>query len=127
MTMARPVTDPQVRALIPDTTIVDLVTPFINIANRMVDKLAASSCGTSLTDAELEDIELFLSAHFAAQTDPSIAIVSQKVEGSSTVASRGNVNNQSGLMSTHFGQQANSLSGGCLLELELRKPTLVFA
>ncbi len=125
--MARPVTDPQVRMLIPNTTITDLTTPFISCANARIDVLAASSCGTSLTETELECIELYYAAHLAAQTDPSLAIVSEKVEGSTVVASRGNVANQSGLMSTHFGQTANSLSGGCLQELELRKPTLAFA
>ena len=125
--MARPVTDAQVRAVIPGTTITDLTTPFITCANGQVDRLALTPCGSDLTDAELECIEIYLSAHLAAQTDSGLAILSQKVEGSSVTASRGNVASQSGLMSTHFGQTANTLSGGCLQELEKRQPSLVFA
>lgn len=122
--MARPVSDTQVRALIPNTTIVSLA-PFITTANILVDKLAASACGSSLSAAELEQVEIYLSAHFAAVTDPSVAITVEKVEGTSVTASRGNVN-QNGILSTQYGHMANTLSSGCLVELDMRKPTVGF-
>jgi len=125
--MARPVLDAQVRAVIPGTTIADLAVPFISCANGMVDRLAASPCGSDLTDAELECIEIYVSAHLAAQTDPSLAIISERVEGSSVTASRGNVSSHSGIMATNFGQMANTISNGCLQEFEKREPGIVFA
>ena len=124
--MARPVTDADVRVIIPSTSIVDL-TPFITVANQLVNRLAASDCGSSLIDAELESIETWLAAHFAAITDPSIAIESEKVEGASVKLSRGNVASKGGLRSTQYGQMANLLSGGCLQELDKRTPILDFA
>lgn len=123
--MARPVTDAQVRALIPSTTIADL-SPFIAVANSLVNRLAASSCGSALTEAELELIETWLAAHFAAVTDPTVAVTQQQVEGSSVTVSRGNVNSMDGIMSTQFGQMANTLSGGCLYELTKPKTSLAF-
>ena len=123
--MAR-VTDPEVRALRPDTSIDDL-TPFIDVASLQVDRLAASPCGSTLTDDELKAVEKYLSAHYAAVSDPSVALLVEKVEGASATASRGNVNSQSGLMSTQFGQMANDLSGGCLQEVSRRRPSVCFA
>ena len=123
--MARPVSDAQVRAIIPNTTISDL-TPYITAANQIINRLAVSSCGSSLSDDELETIEIWLSAHFAAVTDAKIAIETEKVEGAMVKASRGNVASQTGILSTQYGQMANTLSGGCLQELDLRKPTVAF-
>lgn len=119
--------DALVRAIIPNDSIITDTAPFITAANLMTNKLAASPCGSDLTEAELIVVETWLAAHFAAVTYPAIAIESEKVEGASVKASRGNVASQSGLLSTQFGQMANTLSGGCLQELDKRKPSLVFA
>lgn len=124
--MANRVVDADVRVLIPETSISDL-TPFINTANLLVNRLAASACGSTLTDDELTAVELYLSAHYATVSDPTLGLTSEKVEGASAVASRGNVNSKSGLMSTQFGQQANDLSGGCLQEVSRRRPSVTFA
>lgn len=123
--MARPVTDAQVRAVIPGTTI-SVLTPFITAANILVDDLAASGCGSGLSSTRLENVEIWLSAHFAAVTDPTIAITEQKVEGATIKAARGNTS-LTGILSTQYGVMANTLSGGCLEELDKRKPTLAFA
>lgn len=124
--MVNRVVDAEVRVLIPDTSIADL-TPFIDVAHLQVDRLEASTCGSTLTDDELTAVELYLSAHYAAVTDPSVALTQEKVEGASATASRGNVNSRGGLMSTQYGQMANSLSGGCLQELDRRRPSVDFA
>ena len=120
-------TEALVRAIIPNDSVISDTTPFITAANQMTNKLSDLSCASDLTEAELTVVETWLSAHFAAVTYPSIAIESEKVEGASVKASRGNVASQSGLLSTQFGQMANTLSGGCLQELDKRKPSLVFA
>lgn len=123
--MARPVSDAQVRALIPSTTIADL-SPFISVAHSLTNRLAASPCGSGLSESDLELIETWLAAHFAAVTDPTVAIVQQQVEGSSVTVSRGNVNSMEGIMSTQFGQMANTLSGGCLYEITKPQTSLAF-
>lgn len=119
--MAR-VTDPDVRELIPSTTITDL-TVYITAANLLVNRLADSTCGADLTDDELTEIERWLSAHYATVSDPSQGIVEEKVENASVKLSRGNVNSQMGILSTQFGQMANTLANGCLVELDKRKVT----
>lgn len=50
----------------------DDLTPFINTATRLVDRVAvcASNKGITLTDEELADIEKYLAAHFYTQGDP---------------------------------------------------------
>lgn len=118
--MARPVTDAAVRALIPDTSIADLA-PFIVMANQLVNRLAASACGSELLDEELESIETMLAAHFAAVTDPAMAATSEKFEDSATTFSRGSSKSGTGIMSTQFGQMANTLSNGCLETLTKKR------
>lgn len=117
--MANRVTDPEVRSLIPNTSIADL-TPFINAANSLVNRLESSDCGAELSDDDLTQIELWLSAHYAAVTDPMLAVKVEKFENASNTYSRGSTD-MSGIMSTQYGQMANSLSGSCLIEFDMRK------
>lgn len=123
--MANRVTDPEVRAIIPNTSFADL-TPFIDSANVLVNRVAASPCGSGLDDATLKEIEKWLSAHFASVSDPALSIVSESVKGSSTTISRGNSATMDGIMGTQYGQMANSLSGGCLYEVSKPAPALAF-
>lgn len=88
-------------------------------ANVLVNRLAAGECGSEFSDEELECIELNLAAHFASIADPSLMVIQEKVEGSSVTIARGNTSSGSGVMSTSFGQAANTMSNGCLQELEL--------
>lgn len=123
--MANRVTDPEVRAIIPSTSFDDL-TPFIDSANVLVNRVAASPCGSGLSDTTLKEIEKWLSAHFASVSDPALSIVSESVKGSSTTISRGNSSSMDGIMGTQYGQMANSLSGGCLYEVTKPETSLVF-
>ena len=118
--MAR-VTDPEVREIIPSTSITDL-TPFITAADLMVDKVEASDCGSDLTAAELKEVSRWLSAHLAAVSDPKLAKESEKVEGYQIKFSRGSSSEKGGIKSTQYGKTANSISGGCLAELDKRTP-----
>lgn len=114
------VNDAEVRCLISGTKISDL-TVYIVPANLMVTKIAAADCGSELTTEELKEIERWLAAHFAAVADPGLAKVSERFENAQDVYSRGGSKNMTGIMSTQFGQTANTLSGGCLAELDKRK------
>ena len=119
--MANRATDEQVRDIIPNTSITDL-TPFINAANSVVDSVPASDCGSDLADSQLEQTEIWLSAHYAAVTDPSLALQSEKFESESNTYSRGS-SSENGIKSTQYGQMANTSSNGCLVEADMRKAT----
>lgn len=118
--MVNRVQDPEVRALIPSTSI-GCLNPFIDAANAMVNRLSLSDCGVELSDGDLEQVEKWLSAHYASVSDPSLSVTSQKFENASKSFSRGNSSSMGGVMSTQYGQMANSLSGGCLVEFDLKK------
>lgn len=118
--MANRVTDPEVRAIIPNTSIADL-TPFITTANTVVNRMAATDCGSDLSEDELTQVELWLSAHYAAVSDPKLALVSEQFEGERNAYSRGNSSDMGGIKSTQYGQMANTLSNGCLADTDLMK------
>jgi len=115
--MAR-VTDPEVRAIIPDTDISDL-TPYITSASLLVDRAALTECGASLLPTELVEVEKWLSAHYAAVSDPSLALQSERFENAQNVYSRGK-SDKGGILSTQYGQMANTMSNGCLMEADLQ-------
>ena len=117
--MAR-VNDTEVKDIIPKAKLG--LTAFIAAANLMVTKLAASDCGGSLTDDELKEIERWLAAHFAAIADPKLAMESESFEGARQVYARGS-KDEIGVLSTQFGQMANTLSDGCLSDMDLKKPS----
>lgn len=112
-----------VQCILPPNKISD-VTPFIRPASLLTDRLAASSCGSTLIDAELKEIETWLTAHFAAVGNPGLALISEDFEAAKNVYSRGTSKNKGGLLSTQFGQMANTLSNGCLAEVDKRKISL---
>jgi len=116
--MANRATDAEVRDIVPNTSISDL-TPFINAANNVVDGVALSDCGSDLSDSQLLQVEIWLSAHYAAVSDPKLALLSEKFKSESNTYSRGSIGD--GVKSTQFGIMANTLSNGCLVEVDMRK------
>ena len=119
--MAR-VTDAEVRTLIPDTSITDL-DPFIAVAHSMVNKIA-ENCASDLTEDELKNVELYLSAHFASISDPSVALVKEKFENAENTYQTGTFGQ--GVLSTNFGQTADMLSGGCLSQSQKPQSQVCF-
>lgn len=122
--MAR-VTDAEVRELIPSTSIADL-TPFIAAASILVDQLELG-CGSSFSLAKLKEIERWLSAHFASISDPKLNMSSEKFEDAENKYNRGSSSDMSGVMSTTYGQMANTLSNGCLIDLDKPRATFLTA
>ena len=102
--MSRPVADSQVRAIKP-SAVIDCYDPYILAANAVV-----SALDCDLTDAVLEQVEIFFAAHLASAVDAPIK--RQKFENAEKEFAFGELG--SGVMSTPFGQTANALSGGCL-------------
>jgi len=113
--MAR-VNDAKVRNIRPSDSIDDY-TPFIETATIIVDDLSAS-CGSSFSEAKLAQIELWLSAHYASAQDPTV--VRERFEQDEATYQSGN-RQLFGVMSDKYGQTANMLANGCLVEFEKRK------
>ena len=115
--MAR-VTTSEVRAILPaDTTLTDAqITAAITAASTIVDRIAVG-CGEDLTDLELKQVELYLSAHFCAATENTLSLKSEKLPCGAGGATYG-FKFGDGVLGTPFGQMANTLSGGCVGEYD---------
>lgn len=118
--MVNRVTDPEVKAIkvvTPDT--LD-TTPWITAANAVVNSIN-DTCGTSFDESLLTQIELWLSAHFVGTINPNK--VSEKFENWSTTYHVGS-SSLSGVMSDKYGQMANMLSQGCLVDFDKSPATI---
>lgn len=96
-------TDPQIQAA-------------IDAATCLTDQIA-DSCGSHLSAECLEQIETYLAAHFAAVTENTLSLKSEKdtcCGGSVTYGFEFG----EGIKGTPFGQMANTLSGGCAAEFD---------
>lgn len=115
--MAR-VTIDEVVVILPKTTALegDQIQAAIDSASCLVDMIAAD-CASDLTEACLKQIELYLSAHFAAVSDFTLSLTSEKDACCGGEATYGFKLGE-GIKGTPFGQMANTLSGGCLLALD---------
>ena len=121
--MAARATAADVKAIKPDTTFSDDVIDdsFIAAATLVVDRVAAAC--SDLSDDILKQIEIWYSAHLLSVHDA--VLVKEKFEGAENTYQRGSMGE--GVMSTSYGQMANTLSGGCLFEEDKRTPAIAFA
>ena len=115
--MAR-VTIAEVRTILPTGSILtdDQITAAINASTCIVD-MVYGSCGSDLTAECLKQVELYLSAHNCAVTENSLSLSSE------TNPSCGGTVTYSfkfgeGITGTPFGQLANTLSSGCLMQFD---------
>lgn len=114
--MATRITEGEVCGIRPMGGITDY-NPFIITANVIVDEMA-SKCGKGLSETMLTQVELWLAAHLANVQDPTVGRF--KFEQAEKTYQIGN-RQLFGIMSDKYGQTANMLSGGCLIELDKRK------
>jgi len=123
--MAR-VTETEVRVILPADT--QLTTPqiqsAIDAATCVVDQ-AVASCAAHLTVACQKQIELWLSAHYAAAIENTLTLSSETDPCSGGKAVYGFKFGE-GVKGTPYGLNANMLSGGCLAELD-KQPTNLFS
>lgn len=121
-----PATVAEVQAILPNgTTLTDAqITAAITAAACVVDQ-AAAGCSSHLTDDCLTQVHIYTSAHFAAVTENTLTIKSEKDPCCGGSAVYGFQFGE-GIKGTPFGQMANTLSGGCLAELD-KQPTNLFA
>lgn len=98
--MAYRTTEDAVRAIVDNSTAIDM-TPFIQIANRLVTKIDAADTSSELDDTDLELIERWLAAHFYAHRD-------QLLSSKSTSGASGSFQGQTGMFFTasQYGQTA---------------------
>jgi len=115
-----------VRAILPsDTGLIDSqIQMAINAASCMVDQVAAG-CGSDLSEDCLFQVELYLSAHFAACTENTLTKTSETDPCCGGSVSYGFKFGE-GVKGTPFGQTANMLSGGCLAEFD-KQPANIFS
>jgi hypothetical protein len=115
--MAR-VTSSEVRSILPTSTTLTgpQLDAAIAAATCVVDQVAAG-CGADLSDDCLKQVELYLSAHYAAATENTLTLISETDPCGGGKAVYGFKFGE-GVKGTPFGQMANTLSGGCLAEFD---------
>lgn len=97
--------------------------PFIEVANSLIDEIVAEGCGASYSDAKLELLERWLSAHFVAVALPRAS--SRSVNGASVSYSLGSLGK--GLDSTAYGVQAMAMdTNGCLRSFGMRPMSILY-
>jgi len=94
----------------------------IDAAKCVVDQ-AAARCASHLPSDCLTQIHTYLSAHFAAVTENTLSISSETDPCCGGSAVYGFKFGE-GVKGTPFGMMANTLSGGCLAELDKQPPNL---
>ena len=85
----------------------------------------ACDCVGTLSATCKAQIQILLAAHFAAASDPTLSVQSETdpcCGGSATYGFKLGA----GIMGTPFGQLANTISGGCLAELD-KQPARLFS
>jgi len=112
------VTVEEVRAVLPTaTTLTDeQIGAAIAAASCTVDQIAAG-CASDLSEECLKVVEQYLAAHYAAATENTLSLASEKdgcCGGSATYGFKFG----EGVLGTPFGQMANTLSHGCLAQLD---------
>ena len=115
----------KVKLVLPaDTQLTDpQIQQSIDAAACVVDQVA--SCASQLTTACLVQVETYLAAHYAAATENTLSLSSETDPCSGGKAVYGFKFGE-GVKGTPFGQMANTLSGGCLAELD-KQPTSLFS
>lgn len=122
--MALPVAASDVILVLNPTSLSEAqVAPFITAADSIVQQLN-EKCGQDFDVDQLEQIEIFLAAHFASFADPKAT--EEKFENASKKYARGN-NNLAGVLSTQYGQTANMLANGCLTDFDKTNSVVQFA
>lgn len=122
--MAR-TTEEKVIAILPSSTTLTKtqIDAAIDAANCVVDQIA-EDCADGLSEACLTQVETYLAAHFAAVTENTLTLSSETDPCGGKVVYGFTFGE--GVKGTPFGQMANTISGGCLAELD-KQPVGLFS
>ena len=123
--MAQITTIDKVKAILPTgTALTDpQIQAAIDAATCVVDQIAAG-CASHLTDDCLIQVETYLAAHYAAATELTLSLSSEKDGGCGGSATYGFKMGE-GVKGSPFGIMANTLSGGCLAEQDKQPARLL--
>lgn len=120
--MANRVTGSEVLEVIATSLSSAEVAPMITAANMLV---TAKCAGAGYTDAELKEIERWLSAHFVSVRDPSRSALASKTVGEASETYALTKSGGEGFAITPYGQQALLLDyRGCLASVGRQKVVL---
>lgn len=113
------VVEAHVRQILPTSTQLTRPQVLASIASAtlVVDKLSSRY---SFNEALLQEIERNLAAHFCASIEPTLSLKSEKDSCSDSELTYG-VSYGKGILSSTYGQTANTLSEGALAQLD-KKP-----
>lgn len=116
----------QVKVILPSGTQLtnEQIQAAIDAAECQVEQIA-SGCASGLSDKCLTQVHIYLSAHVAACTENTLSLSSETDPCCGGRATYGFKFGE-GVKGTPFGQQANSISGGCLAELD-KQPARLFS
>ena len=125
-----PRTTPDLVRSINGSTLTDpAISSFICAAECLVDKLVSSGCVDDVNIDCLISAETFLTCHIMSGSGAGEAggggiKTEEKFENYSVKFQRST--SGEGVLGTSYGQSANSLLNGCLVELDKRNPTIAF-
>lgn len=108
-----------------DDTVIDI---FIDAASCIIDQIEACTIGKGISSDCLSKAETFLSAHLLSLSGVGQASGIKKRETFEnwTVEYAISSFSGTGIMSTPYGMSANSITGGCLQEVDKRTPVIGF-
>lgn len=117
-----------VRAILPaDTSLTDAqIQAAIDASQCIIDQFSASFCGMSYSAACLDQIYIYLAAHFCAVTERTLSLASESSDMCCRTSVKYGFEFGAGMLGTPFGQMANTLSGGCLQEWD-KQPANIFS
>lgn len=110
----------EVKVILPaDTQLTDpQIQAAIDAAQCLLDESGCTQCA--------DKVILYLAAHFAAATENTLSLQSEK-DGCSDSSATYGFKFGEGIMGTPFGQMANTLSGNCLKSAESGKKPALYA
>lgn len=120
-----PATIAQVRAILPAGTGLtdEQIQAAIDAAACVVDQ-AVAGCSSHLPENCHTQMHIYLSAHYSAATELALSRTSETDPCGGSAAYGFTMGE--GVKGSPFGQMANTLSGGCLAELD-KQPTNLFS
>ena len=80
-------------------------------------------CLSGMSEECTDRIKTYLAAHFLAATDQALSLQSEAESCGKSSVTYGNGN--TGILSTTFGQRANTLAMGCLIDIDKRPAQLI--
>lgn len=104
----------------------DQIQAAIDASQCIIDQFSDTFCAVSYSALCLDQIHLYLAAHFLAVTNPTLTISSESSDECCRASVKYGWSFDKGILGTPFGQMANTLSGGCLQEFD-KRPANIFS